>query len=234
MTEHVDFWRDRLELPAYRVGEAASYTHISPTTVAAWTKTYADRARTVVNARQRRKGLSYLQLIEVAVVAAMRKQGVKLDEIRRARAFFERETGLRYPFAQLKFKTDGVDILLELEGAGRRIIRDKLMAANHNGQFLWADLIATRFEEFNYDQSGGVRSWKVNGNKSAIEIDPKIAFGAPQIAGAPTWAIKDRWAAGEGLADIADDFNVSKKLVAEALAFEGLIVDFERPNVWVN
>jgi hypothetical protein len=81
-----------------------------------------------------------LQLIEVAVVAAMRAEGVKLAEIRRARSYFANTLGLEFPFAQAKFKTDGVDILLDMEGRDGRIIQDKLVAANHSGQTVWSEV----------------------------------------------------------------------------------------------
>lgn len=234
MTALADMWRERVRLPAYKVGEAAFYTHISPSTVAAWTKTYDDRTRDVVSPRSARKGLSYLQLIEVAIVAAMRNEGVKLAEIRRARSYFASALGLDFPFAEAKFKTDGVDILLDMEGRDGKIVRDKLLAANHGGQMIWSDMLRKRLSEFNYDRKGGVGSWKVNGIESEIVIDPKISFGAPSILGVPTWVIKDRWRVGEGLGDIADDFSISQDQVAEALKFEGLEVDRSRPNLWVN
>jgi uncharacterized protein (DUF433 family) len=234
VTAHADMWRERLRLPAYKVGEAAFYTHISPNTVAAWTKTYEKTGLGVVSSRAPRQGLSYLQLIEVAVVAAMRSEGVKLDEIRRARTYFAATLDLEFPFAQAKFKTDGVDILLDMEGRNGQVARDKLLAANHSGQMIWSDMLRKRLSEFNYDRDGGVGSWKVNGLTSEIVIDPKVSFGAPTIHGIPTWVIKDRWSLGEGLGDISDDFSLTPTSVIEALKFEGLEVDRSRPNLWVN
>jgi hypothetical protein len=59
MTALAEMWRKRVRLPAYKVGEAAFYTHISPQTVAAWTTTYEKAGRNVVSSRMPRHGLSY-------------------------------------------------------------------------------------------------------------------------------------------------------------------------------
>jgi hypothetical protein len=59
-------WKRRLFIPNYQVGEAARYAGIDPQTVAAWHKR-------MLSKREKRAELSYLQLIELAVVAAARK-----------------------------------------------------------------------------------------------------------------------------------------------------------------
>src|SRR6056297_125527 len=104
-------WKSRLSIPSYRIGEAASYAKVSTQTVAAWHKSQSKLAKSVLGERTNGKGLSFLQLIEVAVVAEMRRSGVKLSEIKQARDYLVEKTGLDFPFAQLKFKTDGADIL---------------------------------------------------------------------------------------------------------------------------
>jgi hypothetical protein len=68
-------WRRRMYLPSYQVGEAAAYAQISSQTVVAWHKIGA----TLFVGREERAALSYMQLIEVAVVAGFRKAGVPLS-----------------------------------------------------------------------------------------------------------------------------------------------------------
>jgi len=187
-----------------------------------------------VNFRGRKQGLSYLQLIEIAVVAAMRKQGVRLPEIRAARTFFADRLGLRFPFAQAKFKSDGIDILLDYEHSVRDNIKDKLVTANRGGQLIWTGAISRRLKEFNYGEDGNVVTWKLNGVESDIEISPQIAFGAPNIAGVTTAAIRQRWVGGYNIADISEDFELPHDAVEEAILFEGLFIDHERKSNWVN
>ena len=93
-------WRRRLYLPNYQIGEAARYADISPQTVAAWHR--IDKA--LLSQKERREALSYLQLIEVAVVATFRRAGVKLPDIRAARDYAQKTLKSEYPFAQYRFK----------------------------------------------------------------------------------------------------------------------------------
>ena len=53
-------------------------------------------------------------------------------------------------------------------------------------------------------------------------INPPIAFGAPVLKGVPTWVLRKPYEAGEGLADIADDFGIKESDVKHAFSFEGL------------
>lgn len=223
-------WKTRLNLPAYRVGEAATYAKVAPQTVTAWHK----RKTQLLSEKQSHKGISFLQLIELAVVADMRALGVKLCEIELARSFFRKETGLEFPFAQLRFKTDGADVFSDLQGELGEIIEDKVLSANHGGQYVWTEMLSSRFKEFNYDDSGAVIAWKVAGANKDIEINPQVAFGAPQIAGVKTGIIKGRWTSGEEVDEIADEFSLSTSQVLEALIFEGIEPSETRISRWMN
>lgn len=229
-----EFWKKRLTIPSYRVGEAASYAKVSPQTVAAWHRVKGQARRRPLSDKQKGSGLSFLQLIELAVVAEMTKAGVKLSEIDRARKYFKNTTGLEFPFAQLKFKTDGADILAEFEMPDGKKATDKLVAANHSGQLIWTEMLTRLLREFDYGPSGEVLRWKVAGEDKPVEIDPQISFGAPQIHGVRTAIIKSRWLGGEEIDDISDDFSISESDVIEALLFEGVSAENERISAWIN
>lgn len=228
-----ELWRARLNVPAYRVGEAATYAGISPTTITFWEK-QRNYLLPVIRKREKKLGLSFLQLIEIAVVSAMRKQGVKLPDIRAARGYIGQRLGLNYPFAQAKFKADGVDILLDYEDIDSDSVKGKLVTANRGGQMIWAEALSNRLREFNYGSDGNVDSWKVNGFESDIEISPKVSFGAPNIFGIATAAIRQRWVGGYSIDDIADDLELTQESVEEAIKFERLIIDRERKSLWIN
>ena len=228
-----ELWRERLNVPAYRVGEAATYAGISPATITFWEK-QRNSVPSVVRKREKKQGLSFLQLIEIAVVSAMRKEGVKLPEIRAARGYISQRLGLNFPFAQAKFKADGVDILLDYEDIESESVKGKLVTANRSGQMIWVEALSNRLREFNYGSDGNVNSWKVNGVGSDIEISPRVSFGAPNIFGIATAAIKQRWIGGYSVEDIADDLELTRVSVEEAIKFERLIVDRGRKSHWIN
>lgn len=223
-----DFWLDRLNLPAYRVGEAASYVGSSPQQIAYWEKT--GEQGQALSKRAERAGVSYLQLIEISVVSSMRKAGVKLQAIRDARKYFSKRLGLEFPFAQAKFKTDGAEILTEIEGSNGEALKDKLLSASANGQLVWSDVLQGRFEQFDYSENGLVVRFHPRKNLERVVIDPSVSLGAPSVEGVPTWVIRERWLAGETLADIVDDFVISFDSVVEALKFEDLEVGYDRPG----
>lgn len=213
-------WQRRLYLPAYTVGDAARYAKTSPQTVAYWH--YGDKAHPpILPGRARGTSLSYLELVEVAFVATFRRLGVSLVRIRKARDYLAQNFHAEYPLATRRFKTEGTHILMEVrEDEGMSGI-DQLVVADQSGQLAWQDLIGERFLEFEYEEGLAIR-WHVAGQSAPVIIDPRIAFGAPTIAGIATWAIKGRWQAQESLSEIANDFCLTEESVRQALTFEGV------------
>lgn len=227
MTAPKSYWQDRLTLPAYRVGEAASYVGISPQQVSYWERSGGNKK--ALSTRSKGAGISYLQLIEVSVVASMRRSGVKLASIRDARSFFSRHLQLDFPFAQAKFKTDGAEILQDIPGRDGELLKDKLLSASANGQMVWAEMLQGRFKQFDYSANGLVIRFYPSADRDVV-IDPAVSFGSPSVSGVPTWVLKKRWASGENIEDITDDFNISADNVVSALKFEGLEIDYDRPS----
>lgn len=223
-----EYWRRRMYLPNYQIGEAARYANISAQTVAAWHKDTGDRR--TLSSKEGGAALSYLQLIEVAVVAAFRKIGVPLREIRSAREYMQKNLEVEFPFSQYRFKTDGKNLLMEYEQLEGKKGRGKLLTANKHGQLAWSEIVKT-LDGFEYDRDLAIR-WHVAGSSSPVIIDPRISFGAPTVAGTPTWVIKGRWDAGESIEDIAEDFGLKKAEVKKALKFEG--APAKREKEWAN
>ncbi len=234
MTVHTEFWKQRLNVPAYRVKDAARYAGTSPQTVGNWQKLRGNTP-TVISQRDPHALLSYMQIIELGVVAAMRKAGVSLKEIRDARDYLAREFGSQQPFAEYRFKTDGKQLVLNSEDLDPAV-KNKLIIVSEAGQYAWKEILQQLLREFEYasDDKGLVIRWRVAGVEEPISIDPRVAFGEPQVSGVPTWLLRERWASGEGLKDIAEDFSLEPHVVSSALRFEGVGIDPDRPNQWVN
>jgi len=95
-------------------------------------------------------------------------------------------------------------------------------------------MLSSRFKQFNYDADGSVDRWKVAGADKDIEIDPRLAFGAPQIDGVKTSLIKGRFVIGEEVDEIAEDYAIDEGQVVEALLFEGLERSDPRISRWIN
>jgi uncharacterized protein (DUF433 family) len=205
-------WRRRLTLPSYQIGEAAAYAGISPGTVIQWHRIEA----ALLKQREARSALSYMQLIEVAVVAAFRKAGVQMKRIRAARAYAQNELKSEYPFARYRFKENAKHLYLDSQQID--VKPGTVLQADQGGQLEWESIIG-RLNEFEYEGDVALR-WHVAGEGSPIIIDPRISFGAPAVRGTPTWIIRGRFEAGESNSDIADDFGLKPDEVRQALKFE--------------
>ena len=233
MVQPTEHWRARLTAPAYQVAEAARYARTNQQTIGNWQQLRGNRVGAITR-REARKAISYLQLIEIGVVAAMRKSGISLKKIRQAREYLSTQMDTKYPFAHYRFKTDGKSLFMDYDQI-EQDEKEKLIALNENGQLAWNEVLSGLLQEFEYDSDiGTVLRWKVDGVDSPIRLDPRIAFGAPHVNGIPTWVLRERWQSGEGLSDISSDYEMPSNLVLAALRFELVEVDPDRPNKWIH
>lgn len=228
-------WMRRLYLPAYSVRDAARFARVHANTVAYWhygphdTKSIPGRPtlKPTLPGKEKRRPLSYLQLIEVAVVATFRKMGVDLKIIREAHDYCAQHLSEEFPFAHYSFATDGVELVLGMADIIPKADINKLVVANRYGQLGWKKLIGERFSEFVYEHDLATL-WNVGGQDfGEVVINPRVAFGAPTVDGTPTWALKGRYDARESIEDICDDFGLDKSQVIQALRFEGVKEDLE-------
>ena len=212
-------WLRRLYLPTYQIAEVANYADIAPQTVAAWHKI----ENKFLFEKEEKAALSYLQLIEVAVVAAFRKMGVPLKNIRATREYAKHHLRCEFPFATFKFKEEAKHLYLD-SNVLEDLSSNSVVQTDQGGQLAWKTVIG-RMREFDYENEydGLALKWHVAGRSSPIIIDPRIAFGTPAVKGTPTWIIKGRWDAGESDSDIAEDFQINLSDVKEALKFEKVV-----------
>jgi uncharacterized protein (DUF433 family) len=210
-----ELWWRRALLPNYKVGRAAQLVHLHPSTFSRW-----QNAAYVIPKRERGRGVSYLQLIEAAIVARMRKSGIKLSTIRLSRQFCSEKLQTEYPFATYKFYTDGTDLLMDFDDVFVGDRNGKAVVSNRGGQLIWSDMLRDILKTFDYENDVVIR-WHVAGADNPIIIDPRIGFGAPTINGVPTEAIFDRWQSGDSSNDISEDYELQKKSVRTAINFEG-------------
>lgn len=224
-----DHWIRRLYLPSYQIGVVARYAHTTPQTVAYWHYRGGSLGPALPN-RERRRPLSYLEMIEIAFVAVFREYGLSLQRIRRTREYVAQTFNSEYPFADYRFKTEGTHLLLDLQNTEPGFDFKGSILGDKGGQLGWDTLLADKFYEFDYEAIPVGRNgdnpvlavtWHVAGRDSLVLIDPRVAFGAPMVRGIPTWAVKGRDAAGETREDIQEDFGLTADEITHALAFEG-------------
>jgi uncharacterized protein (DUF433 family) len=216
--------RRRLYLPAYRVSEAARYAGTTVQSVTYW-HYGGGQLGPALPGSERRRPLSYMELIEVAFVAFFRNLGVPLQRIRRARDYIAQNFNAEFPFVEYRFKSEGAHLLMDFEEAESIDDFHQVIVADAGGQLAWESMMADKFAEFDYELLGAdmlALIWHVAGRNSKVVIDPRVAFGAPNVSGVPTWALKGRFKAGESLDDIVEDFAISEGDALDALNFEGI------------
>jgi uncharacterized protein (DUF433 family) len=213
-------WKRRLYLPAYSLSESARYANTNSRVVSHWYY-YKGAAGPAITGKERGKPLSYFQLIEIAFVSTMRKQNISLQKIRKAREYISQTFGVEYPFAELRWKTEGNHLLIELEDILGDSEFGKLIVADKSGQEAWKPVMAEKFNEFVYEDNIAMK-WYLRGIDNPIIIDPRISFGAPTIHGLPTWTLKGRYEAGETVEEIKDDFSINVSDIITGLKFEGI------------
>ena len=215
----------RLEdVPAYSFGEAAMLAGVPVSTLRSWVVGRASRARTGGRGSQaivrlpkgERRYLTFTNLVEVHVLAAMRRRhALSLEAIRRAVRYVHEQLEIEHPLASEQFKTNGVDLFVERLG--------KIINASREGQLGMKAVLIGSLDRVEYDKQGrAVRLFpsqrRLDAPKSIV-IDPRRAFGRPVIVGTavPAADVRSRFDAGDGVEELAIDFEVARELIEDAL-----------------
>lgn len=219
-----------LSTPAYPFAEAAHYLNIPLSTLRAWCLGQGYRAGGKTRRFQPllrldaddRRALSFLNLVEAHVLAAIRRQHhVPLPKVRQALAYVSRKLNTHRPLAEADFQTDGVDLFLEKLGS--------LINVTREGQTEMADVIRDHLKRIERDTQGipvrlflFTRKDDSRDQPSPVVVDPRVAFGRPVLAGrsVPTAVLADRFKAGDSLTQLAEDYDTSPQSIEEALRCE--------------
>jgi uncharacterized protein (DUF433 family) len=229
-----------LSTPAYPFVEAAHYLNIPLSTLRAWclgqgaaggkAQTFKPVIRLDANDR---RALSFLNLVEAHVLAAIRRQHhVPLPKVRQALSFVSRKMNTARPLAEADFQTDGIDLFVEKLGSLINVARE--------GQTEMKEMIQDHLKRIQRNPQGipirlflFTRKDDVKDQPSPVVVDPRIAFGRPVLAGrsVPTAVLADRFKAGDTLTQLAEDYDTSPQNIEEALRCEILRLagPFTRP-----
>jgi uncharacterized protein (DUF433 family) len=219
-----------LSMPAYPFIEAAHYLNVPLSTLRAWCLGQGYRADGKTRRFQPiiridgndRRALSFLNLVEAHVLAAIRRQHhVPLPKVRQALSFVSKKLNTQRPLAESDFQTDGVDLFLDKLGS--------LVNVTQEGQTEMAEVIRDHLKRIERNTQGipvrlylFTRKDGIRDQPSPVVVDPRIAFGRPVLAGrsVPTAVLADRFKAGDTLTQLAEDYDTSPQNIEEALRCE--------------
>lgn len=219
--DNLNGWRTG---PMYSIGTAARLAGVHPITVRRWL--YGDesperRMHPVFGKRERveeeKVAVSFLQLVEIRVVSRFRSKKVTLERLRRAHKFARERFGIEYPFARFSLKTDGIHVLRQFEESEPG---SSLLALDLEGQLTLPGDVLQTLETFEFEQDLAAR-WFPAGKDVPIVVDPRFGAGMPTISKRRLAidTIYKRWAAGQSIQFIAEDFRLQSSVVEAALRF---------------
>jgi uncharacterized protein (DUF433 family) len=226
MTKHL-YKADPREIPTYSLGEASRHLFIPETTLKGWVygrtigRKFNPPLIAAPGGTREPRLLSFVNLVEAHILKAIRvKHGVRMWRIRRAVDTLKRVSKSSHPLADLRLKTDNVDLFVEEYGS--------LINLSRGGQLGIKEILNAFLERIELDPKGVatrlypvIRPQVFNSPKIVV-IDPFVSFGKPIITGTGirTAIIADRHFAGDSIDLLADDYNLDSTKIEEAIRYE--------------
>jgi uncharacterized protein (DUF433 family) len=222
---------DPRNIPIYSIQDAARYLRIPSSTIRSWTigKHYPVQNGSnffeplVEIDLSKPYLLSFINLVEIHVLRAIRQHHrIRLNKVREAIDFIDREYQVSHPLATQDFKTDGVDLFIEQYG--------QLIQASQADRNQFKLAFNTHLARIETDEQGitaklypFTRSHEEN-NPRTLVIDPRIAFGRLTIdgTGIATSILKERHWAGDSIDELATDYDCDRSAIEEAIRCEPL------------
>lgn len=162
--------------------------------------------------------LGFRDLIEARMVASLRKLKIGLPTIRACLETAAEIANDSHPFSSAHFRTDGRRLFLERLGEkGARDVID-LKTRQH----AFPKVIEASFLDLEFDDEKATR-WFPLQKSRRIVADPERSFGHPIVdaGGVPTKRLAQSYEAeGRSIGKVAMLFEIDKKAVKDALAFE--------------
>lgn len=216
---------DIRELPAYTISEAAHYLTVPAATVRYWSVGQGDYEPLIVTPKHSPVLLSFFNLTELHVLAAIRrKHVVAMPKVRKAIEYLmENAQGSidrQHPLISYQLETDGLDLFIKQYGA--------LINISQGGQIAMREIISAALRRIERDIQGiPIRLYPFT--RTAMEdapamvvINPELSAGRPVIAGTglATQVIAERYKAGESVSRLAEDYEREEAEIEEAVRCE--------------
>ena len=213
------------ELPAYTISEAAHYLTIPSATVRYWSVGQGDYGSLIEVPKHSPTLLSFLNLTELHVLAAIRrKHVVAMPKVRKAIQYLVNnapgETDRRHPLISRELESDGLDLFTEQYG--------QLINISQVGQIAMRAIISAALRRIDRDAEGipiklyPFTRTAIQDAPAMIVIDPALSAGRPVIAGTglATQIIAERCKAGESVSQLAQDYEREEAEIEEAIRCE--------------
>lgn len=214
--------RDPGELPSYVMVEAAHYVGVPMSTLRWWVSGRDHYDPIIMPASSKPVLLSFLNLVELHVLAAIRRRHkVPLPKVRAAVRYLGAQFGTEHPLLAHQLQADGLDLFVEYYG--------KLVNISREGQVAMRSMLQFALRRVERDPAGVpiklypfTSTCATDSAPSLIVIDPQVSGGRPVITGTgvPTEVVAERHKAGESIEGLAADYGRPEVEIEEALRCE--------------
>lgn len=220
--------RDVRNQPAYGLAEAARYLRLPVATLRSWVvgRRYprADGSghfEALIEPTDRTPAtLSFWNLIEAHVLRSLRTDhGVSIQALRSAIAYAESELSVNRLLLDHQLRTSGGKLLLDRYGS--------LIDLSASGQIAMRKMFEAHLDRVEWDDwQFPIRLFPFVASPGLpnrpIAINASIAFGRPTVAraGVTTEIMADRIDAGESVADLAVDYDLTPAEIEEAVLYQ--------------
>ncbi len=216
---------DPRSLPAYTIMEVGHYLSVPPATIRYWSVGRNGYAPLIEVPRHTPTLLSFLNLTELHVLAAVRRRyQVNMPSIRQAIDYLVRiadnPMDRCHPLISRALETDGLDLFIKQYG--------QIINISKSGQIAMREIISGALRRIDRDPAGipiklfpYTRS-ALPDSPARVIIDPTISAGRPVLAGTglATELIAERYKAGESISDLATDYERTEEDIEEAIRCE--------------
>ncbi|MGH7717675.1 MAG: DUF433 domain-containing protein [Steroidobacteraceae bacterium] len=226
----------RLGVGIYSRADAARLLGISAQRLRRWVGGYTYWLRSATNTTRRARpaliqsdlpivddtlALSFVELMELRVVVRLLDLGVPLQRIRTAAGIAAKEFATQHPFASERVFTDGRQVFAAVSGEAVAPDIVELPRRKHT-QLVSGRVFEPFLQELDFDKHTALAErWWPLGKGIPVVLDPRVAFGAPIVAGT---SIRTRTigslAAESPAEEIARAYHISRAQVRAAARFE--------------
>ncbi|MFN0148276.1 MAG: DUF433 domain-containing protein [Dehalococcoidia bacterium] len=209
----------------YTVAEAAHLAGTTPQNARRWLLGYeapGHRMKPVLGPRpdDGAVSLSFLELVELIVVARYRRgsgRRLSLERLRAAHEFASTRLGIPFPFASKRLTVEGGNIMHAFDQSDAASAR---IAVDIGGAFALPAEFGETMDLVDFDIADGMAArFYPYGRATPVVIDPEHAAGRPTIEGSNVRieTIVQRWKAGAKIVDLEEDFEVPAAAIEAVL-----------------
>lgn len=216
---------DIREMPAYTIAEAAHYLLIPDGTVRYWATGQGNYLPIIEVPHSHPTLLSFLNLVELHVVAAIRRaHTLPMHKVRSAIQYLKQHARSKkdknHPLISKVLETDGLNLFIQEYG--------DLVNISSDGQLAMRQIMLAALQRIERDARGVpiklypfTRSDLTSAPRMVV-IDPELSGGRPVISGTglATEIIAERYKAGDSVHELAKDYGRKEEEIEEAVRCE--------------